>query len=389
MANETRKILFLSSWYPTDELPHFGVFVREHARAILEAGVDIHVLASLVVRSKKLLDVNTSYFVDESGLPTTIVKIHTRFYDLVSHSVILQYQILKQPLKNLIVSWGKPNIVHSNVIFIAGMIGHLIASKLKIPHIITEHWSKIESILRFPFLSRRAKNAYQQADLILPVSQFLKHNISAHFPAIKEKQICVIGNVVPAALFQPEKDPVKHNNIRFCAIATWSHKKNPDKLPELFIKALGKVGSQTKSQIHLTMIGGGDRLPELKALCKEEAVNTHFTGYLTKKEIARELAAADFLVHASIIETFGVVVAEALMSGKPVIASRTGALPELINETNGVLCDNNLEDWVHGILFAINHDFNPKEISASVGTFTAEKIGKRISDVYERILNPR
>lgn len=57
------------------------------------------------------------------------------------------------------------------------------------------------------------------------------------------------------------------------------------------------------------MIGGGDRLNDLKELCSKNELEAYFTGYIPKKLIAEHLQQADYFVHASTIETFGVVVA--------------------------------------------------------------------------------
>ena len=82
---------------------------------------------------------------------------------------------------------------------------------------------------------------------------------------------------------------------------------------------------------HLLLIGGGDggrrgnvtRVP----YCRD---NRGLAGYIR---------GADAFVHAGAHETFGLVILEALACGRPVVAMRAGAVPELLDERTGVLAD--------------------------------------------------
>jgi len=134
------------------------------------------------------------------------------------------------------------------------------------------------------------------------------------------------------------------------------------------------------------MIGGGDRLNDLKELCSKNELEAYFTGYIPKKLIAEHLQQADYFVHASTIETFGVVVAEALLTGTPVICSKVGALPELINDSNGVLCNNSLESWEAGLNALLSKRFDNKQIANDMKqSFGVESIGNRINAIYNSI----
>src|SRR5262249_57209895 len=60
-------------------------------------------------------------------------------------------------------------------------------------------------------------------------------------------------------------------------------------------------------------------------------------------ELARWLASADALVHAGTKETFGLVILEAMACGRPVVATRAGAIPEFVDDSVGVLAEPNSE----------------------------------------------
>ena len=98
-------------------------------------------------------------------------------------------------------------------------------------------------------------------------------------------------------------------------------------LPVL-LEAFAKLGSP----YHLLLIGGGRQ--------GRQADNVTLLPYRRDSiELAEWVASADALVHAGTKETFGLVVLEAMACGRPVVAARAGAIPELVDQTVGMLAE--------------------------------------------------
>ena len=379
-------ILFLTCWYPTTTNPHFAPFVKEHANAIKSTDNQLIVLALTVHRDNCFFKIKKNDFIDENGIKTIIFEIFTRFSDIVYYAIPLQIFLLKKIIKKRILPDFQIDIIHSNVVFPAGIWGNSLAKYLKKPHIITEHWSGIEKFLKKPVLSSLAKTAYKRANAILPVSVFLKNNILCLIPDLQENKFFVIGNVIDDKMFAYKEKNSNHENVKLCAIATWNRFKHTAKQPQLFINAIGNLPDVQKNKVELTIIGGGNMLNEMKQLSENQKINAVFKGALPKSEVAKILQKSDFFIHATNFETFGVVVAEALMTGTPVICSNTAALPELVNSENGILCENTVEKWTEAITKLFSQNFDNQHIANSMcGKFDYFSIGEKINCVYKTI----
>ena len=67
------------------------------------------------------------------------------------------------------------------------------------------------------------------------------------------------------------------------------------------------------------------------------ATRTYFCGQLTRERLRDEMAQADFLILPTYAESFGMVVAEALCMGLPVITSWGTVCAEFVGREDGVL----------------------------------------------------
>lgn len=367
------KILFISSWYPSESNLNKGIFVKKHAACIKQAGNDLVILALSVNHSpNKLYQKKIFCFTDEAGIETHIIEINSMFYKWLHINLFFQYYLVSQYYKKNIQPDFYPDYIHSNVIYPAGIIGFLLSRKLKTKSVITEHWTRLDKFFHKSWYAGMGKKAYTHSRVTV-VSSFLKNTLIRN--GIGSDHITVIPNVIESCFFElPVK---KTNELIFICCANWTSHKRPD----LLFQSLEAYSKMTKKDIHLKVIGTGPLLDIQKKETWHFAVS--YLGFLNSSEIAKAMSESNYFLHASNDETFSVVIAEALSSGLPVLASNVGAVPELIKPENGLLCENTLDAWIKGIDVLVNHkNYDPEAIRKSMERFLSGNIGRAFSNLY-------
>ncbi len=157
--------------------------------------------------------------------------------------------------------------------------------------------------------------------LYVPPSEFVrKRMINAGFP---HERIVVIPNTVSIHEFAGREQHDKY--------IAYVGRISPEKGVDTLLKAAAKT------RIPVKIAGDNSQMPELAAMAPS---NARFTGLLSRDQVTEFYRNAQFsVVPSTCFETFGLVAAEAMSHGLPVIASKIGALPEIV------------EDGVTGFLF--------------------------------------
>lgn len=371
-------ILFLTCWYPSKPYPGKGIFIKEHAAAIQKAGHNVMMLALVVVPGDALFHAAHEFFEDEYGIPTHLITISSRYHKKVHGLTPLLYrQVRRCFLKNISLTFT-PDLVHSNVLHPAAVMGHKLAKRCGVPHVISEHWSKAGKYMdKNPEGRLLGRKVYNAAAAITVVSKFLRDSLA---PYIRNTgKITVIPNIIDTGLFSYRPKPASPPLV-FAAVAAWISPKRPD----LLVQALEHMVKEQGITAELHFFGEGPQLDEIRK--QQFSFTIHFRGYSSKTDIAAQLQQTHFFLHASEVETFSIVVAEALSTGTPVIASARGALPELVDAGNGVLCENTVEAWTAGLRKALATHYASEQLAGKMGArFSAEAVGKAFDEVYRRI----
>lgn len=379
------KVLFITFWYPTPKNQVNGIFIKEHATALINEGHHLVILHFDITYNKSFLRFKR-YFLNEDGsAPIYRIEIQSRFWKWFYHCIPLLNILALDECRKMAKNNFHPQIIHANVIFPSGLVGYFLSKRLKIPAVLSEHWSGFESFCRHPLFGRITRKAVSHYECIMPVSKYLGGVIRQYTD--ENKHISIVPNVIDSAIFNVKSSIHDSSRISFLMVANWQSRKKTAKRPDLIIDALKLFAAHTTKKVKLRITGEGDLLNKIKDESHTYNFDCEFLGYRNKMEINEILQDTDFFLHASDFETFSVVTAEALMTGTPVIVSALPALRELVNSDNGILVKNDVSQWAEAINDATRQKWDAGKISVSVlNKFSYESIGKKLTSVYNQII---
>lgn len=377
------KVLFLTNWFPTKEHPNKGVFILENAKLIKEIqNVEVDIVHVDIKAGKSLL--KTSLVKKEQGgLSYFHLEIKSKLWKYLFHGHVFLKSIVEKQIKSAL-GFSDYDLIHSNVIHPIGIVGGELAEKYGVPHVISEHWSKTSDFLSSSIYAKRAKLVYQKSKKIVVVSPFLQSQIERNIN-LPKSQFLEIPNIINQEFLNTNLSNTDTDKIKLVCVANWIKSKNLTKRLDLIVE-LAETVFKNDEKYCLEIIGEGEWLDEVKTrLIDAMGERVRLSGYMEKLDVANAIGKSDFLLHITNIETFGIVVAESHCTGTPVLASKVGALPSLIDSSNGVLVDNKIENWKK--LFSGElPNFNKDEIKlAAKKRFSNSKIRESYNDLYSSI----
>ena len=308
------RVLVVTPWYPAEGRPSTHVFVRDHSRAAATRH-QVHVLH---------LDWNGGW-ADRPATPPSATRLHVPVGGLVGY--VVSFALLLVGLVWVILRHGfVPQVIHGHVFKVAGH-AWLASRMLKCPWVQTEHWSGFERGITTRRQLALAHWAYPRADRVLPVSRHLR-DVMRLWGIVGAYE--VVWNCVDTALFGPAGGR-PGGEVRLLTVGLGSA---DNKNIGILLDALAALSSCNWSA---TIVGDSDLLTSYRHHAAQLglAKQVHFTGMLPRSEVASLMKTHDLLVHPSQVETFSIAVAEALVSGLPVVACDTGAIRDMVEGTDG------------------------------------------------------
>ncbi|MGV3524464.1 MAG: glycosyltransferase [Candidatus Sericytochromatia bacterium] len=366
-------ILILSAWYPTHTTPLSGIFVHEQSQALANLRPDWHLAVSVAETRILSLRAPHSFWPRSWPKPSQIYK--NRLLEL--RAPVLQWthrwqlgniagilKLHRSHLQNLQEQWGKIDLIHAHVGWPAGWVAWKLSQEFHIPFVITEHMSpfpfrRSHLLTRTKQLSPLLKEPMQNCDALIAVSPSLVKTMRE----FGLPHAVYVPNSIDESRFFPIAR-IPQPVTTFASLSLLRAKKG---IPDL-LQAIAQM-PLAEFPCHFRIGGTGPELHAYQSQAQQLGIS-HFIewcGEIPHRDVPAFMQACDVFVLPSHNETFGVVLAEALACGKPLISTYCGGPEVIITPQNGLLVQpHQPAELAEAMLWMCQHHrrFDPQTLHA-------------------------
>ena len=391
------KAAIVTNLFPTPYDPERGVFTFQLVKRIKEH-CDITVICPLPwfpsigpfkhIRSyKEFSSVPSKYYIED-------IEVYSPKYPLLPKiSESLHSKLMTLGLRKTLLNLHKIkhfDLINSHWLYPDSVSVNQIIKAIKLPHIATGLGCDVNEYINEKGKKLQILDTLQRTNAITVVSRSLKTELIGH--GINENKISVIPNGIDMSQFtlkdKTESRKILNHNPKhphFLYVGRLSEEKGILTL----LHAINLL-KQQDIRVDLTLLGEGPDYPELltetKKLMIEDQIS--FKGKVDHSKVSLWMGATDFFCLPSLREGCPNVILEALGCGRPIIASRVGAIPDVVNEKSGILfTPKDVNELAQNIRNALNQEWDYQVIHDSILDLTWESAAKKYFEVYRNVIS--
>jgi glycosyltransferase involved in cell wall biosynthesis len=291
------------------------------------------------------------------------------------------------------------DVVQSHWVVPQGLTTSLVAHRYGVPHLATIHGS---DVLGLHWADRLKKRALESADAVSVNSEATQSAVEAIAPG----QPNVVR--IPMGISLPSVDERQVETINT------THRDGTGPLLVFVGRLVGWKGvsdllqavqelAQTYPKVRCLVAGSGPQSDALQAEAAQRGLEerVRFLGWVQPAEVPALYAAADVIVCPSRVETDGttegqgLAILEGMASGKPVVATRVGGIPDSIRDgIDGLLVpERDPSAIAHAVSRLLSDPDVARELGASAAQraqtlFSRDTSARRFDELLSTLINP-
>jgi glycosyltransferase involved in cell wall biosynthesis len=280
------------------------------------------------------------------------------------------------------------DVIHSHdwLTYPAGIHAKNVTGKPLVIHVHATDFDRSRGNVN-PTVFAIEKEGMNAADHIITVSNLTRRTVIEKYGIDPAKVTTVHNAVIPLSeeLLNLPRHERKDKVITFLGRITMQ------KGPEYFVEAAAKVLQKNKN-VRFVMAGSGDMMDAMIHLAAKRNIadRFHFTGFLRGKQVYEMLADSDVYVMPSVSEPVGISPLEAMEMGVPSIISKQSGCAEILDKV--IKTDywdiDAMADAMHALVsYPALHSYLRDEGIEEIHGITWEKAGKKVIDIYNKVIN--
>ena len=386
-----RHILFIPSWYPSSDAPLSGTFFREQAEMFAEVGHKVGVLHATFYHlpsatwikgpsrpitmsvENNLVVVRASKRLFQPGPLHNIPSVYRSFVRSHEKLALKMYDAYK-------AVHGPPDIIHAKATMWGAILAKAISEREKIPYVVTVHSSIFARNIVGPREQITARSALESANRLLSVSGTLANDLE-RILGIQASNFTTVPNMIDVEKF-PYTPLPENSTFTFGYMANMV----PDKGHRTLLQAFKEV-----KNARLLLAGDGPLRKQLQELASAYGMDdrVEFVGTVPREKACEFFQGIDAFVHPSRYETFGIVLIEALSTGRPIVATRCGGPNDIVRKEDGLLVDvDDVDGLAEAMRSMINMEWDTKLMRDGVeARYTKSAIRNQLMDVYADVFS--